>query len=380
MTRPSRFALSSDQGDAAAVLIVFCAAAVFFVAHGLVTQWDLAGNNWDARHYFAIASHGYPAISSVLDNGYAGFLPGYPLLLAPAAHLFPQEAFLASFITSTLLSSLGAICLLRVLRQRLELQTALAGIALLAFSPFAIYLYNGYSEVALFAGAMLVLYLLQRGRFLLAAAIAGYALICRPHAIALLPLFVPHGWRLLRSGNWFELGAMVALWALPGLVYGFWMLHLYGDPFALSKTLTLWGRFENIGHAWPLPVRAGYSAWLSFGYNGPNAWALCLCAWLLALVATLAGARHLPCTLVVYGLCVLLFIWFTTGLVPTNLGRHSLMVFTTGPAIATGLVPRSSDSLMVRCAAWGAFAAALVSFSAIFIVMTVRFSFGQWVS
>lgn len=359
-----------------AAAIMACGALAFLLTHGYATGWNWKDDLWDAGYYFRIAFSGYRSG----DGHILAFLPGYPILLAPAARLLPQFPFLASFITSSILSMIGGAALYRLLRKRLDTWTSLAGVALLAFSPFAVYLYNGYSEPAFFVCALLTLVWLTDGYLLLAALSTGYAFLCRPYAFALLPLFLPVAWQLVRQRDFWKLGWIVLLGAAPALIYCGWMYHAFGDPFVAAKAINNWHQYESISASWPLPVRTMLVFHFTFRDSAPGTWSLSLIMYFLAACATLAAAGSLPGKLVVYSLLLLVCVYFTDALVPVNLGRHAMLAFAAYPAIAAVLYGTKSDGMWASASRHGAFAIALLFFVAIFIVMGIRFSLGLWVS
>lgn len=363
-------------GTIAAAAIVVCGALVFLLTHGYATGWNWTKDLWDAGYYFQIASSGYRSG----DGHVLAFLPGYPILLAPAARLLPQLPFLASFITSSILSTAGGTMLYRLLRRRLGTWTSLCGIALLAFSPFAIYLYNGYSEPAFLVCVVLTLAWLTDGYLLLAAFATGYAFLCRPYAVALLPLFLPAAWQLMRQRNFWKLGWIVLLGAAPALIYCAWMYHVFGDPLVAAKALNHWQQYESISASWPLPIRTMLAFHFTFRDSAPGTWPLSLIMYFLAASATLAAAGRLPGKLVVYSLLLLVCVYFTDALVPVNLGRHAMLAFAACPAIAAVLYGTKSDGAWASASRHGAFAVALLFFIATFIVTGNRFSLGLWVS
>lgn len=366
----------SWRSTLAAGAIVAGAAIVFLLVHGFVTGWNFATENWDAGYYFRIAASGY---GSTRGNVQA-FLPGYPVLLAPAAHLLPRAPFLASFITSSALSVLAGGVLYHVLRERLDTATALAGIALLAFSPFSVYLYNGYSEAAFILATSLTLFWLARKHLLLAAAAMGYALICRPYALALLPLFLPGAWLLLGKRDFWTLGRMMLLGALPSLLYFGYMHHAYGDPFMGAKALAHWEQYEPISHAWPLPVRTMYGFYFSFQNAAPGTWMLSLGMYFFGVITVLAACSRLPWRLATYSLLLLACVYLTDALVPINLGRHALLALAFAPAFAILIGNRHSESRFAAITRCAAFCIAFAFFASMFIVTGIRFSQGLWVS
>ncbi|HEX5952098.1 MAG TPA: hypothetical protein VFY94_02885 [Rhodanobacteraceae bacterium] len=365
------------RGTLAAAAVMACAALVFFVTHGYQTGWRLTGEHWDAGYYFKIATSGYRADPT---QALLAFLPGYPIFLAPAAQLLPNHPFLASFITSSILSIIGGAALYRLLRRRLDAWTSLAGIALLAFSPFSIYLYNGYSESAFLLAAALALVWLAGGRPVPAALATGYAFLCRPYALALAVLFIPVAWRLLRERDIWKLGWIVVLGTLPTLLYCAYLYHAFGDPFIPLKSLADWHKYQSISHAWPRPIRTLYAFLFAFRDSSPGSWSLSLAMYPLAACATLAAAARLPARLVVYSLLVLACVYLTDALIPLNLGRHAMLAFATGPALAAVIYGRERGPAWTAAAQHAAFAIAFLFFMGTFIVMGIHFSLGQWVS
>lgn len=367
---------ASWRGMLAAGALMAGAAIVFLLVHGFTTGWNFTTENWDAGYYFRIAASGYGATRGNVQ----AFLPGYPVLLAPAARLLPQTPFLASFITSSTLSILAGGVLYRVLRERLDAATALAGIALLAFSPFSIYLYNGYSEAAFILAASLTLWWLANKHLLLAAAATGFALICRPYALALLPLFLPGAWHMLKKRDFWALGRMVLLGALPTLLYFGYMRHAYGDPFIGAKALAHWEQYEPISHAWPLPVRTMYGFYFSFQNAAPGTWMLSLGMYFFGVITVLAACSRLPWRLAAYSLLLLACVYLTDALVPINLGRHTLLAFAFAPAFAILLGNGHPESRCAAISRYAAFGIAFAFFASMFVVTSIRFSQGLWVS
>lgn len=356
---------------------MLCAAAAFFLAHGFTTGWNLTSEGWDSNYYYRIATLGY---GRPFDHALA-FLPGYPILLIPAARLFAGWPFLASFLTSTALSTVSGALLFRLLRRHLETAVSLCGIMLLAFSPFSIYFYNGYSESAFLLCAVLTLLWLGNGRVLPAAAATGYAFLCRPYAIALVPLFIPLAWRLVRARDFWTLGWVVALGAGPGIVYAGWMYHAFGDPFIAFKMLAEWEHYAPISSAWPWPIHAMYGIYFAFRNAAPGSAALSVIACIASIIAVLAAAPHLPRRLVAYSLLLLALVVLGDALDPVNLGRHSLLALAAFPALAVLLLGRDEGiQPWAKVARHGAFAITLLFFGVLFIVMTMRFSQGLWVS
>jgi Gpi18-like mannosyltransferase len=360
----------------AAAAIMVCAALVFFMTHGYATHGNFVAAHWDANFYYQIARHGY---HSAHDQTLA-FLPGYSILLIPATRLFAHHPFIASFVTSSILSVLGGAVLYRLLRLRLDIGTSLAGIALFAFSPFAIYFFNGYSEAAFLLAAALALLWLATDDPLPAAFAAGYALIWRPYALALLPLFLPIAWQLLRARDFWRLGRMITLGALPILAYAGYLYYAFGDPFLPWKTLSLWHKYQSISHAWPRPVRTLYAFYFAYRNNAPGSWALALFIYFVTACATLVASARLPRQLVVYSVLVLACVYLTDALIPVNLGRHELLAFAASPAIAAIVYMDRHATPWQRVAAHAAFAMAFLFSIGTFIVMSMRFSAGLWVS
>lgn len=376
----NRAGVHTDRDTAGTLLaggIIACAALAFFAVHGIATHWDLTHEAWDANWYSRIAASGYHGVHPQK----LAFLPGYPLLLAPVVHALGFDLrFLASFLTSSVLSILGGIALFRVLRARCNTATSLLGIALLAFSPFAIYLYNGYSEAAFFLCVSLALLSLQRGRLLLAAGITGYAFLCRPYALALVPLFIPAAWVLVRERNLLKLGGIVALGALPTLLYCAYMQHAFGDPFIGSTTLAQWRRYDSISHAWPYWTRTLYGFHFAFRNNAPGTSALSLIAYFAAVITLLAVGGRIPRRLLAYSLLLLACVYLSDALIPRNLGRHTLLAFGCGPALAAALLPAPNIRGWTQSGRYVACGITLLFFMALFVTTSLRYSMKLWVS
>ena len=177
---------------------------------GLLARWD----RWDVGLFRKVAEHGYAGYPERYpDQGIEAFFPGLPLVLALVHRLVPD------WTAAGLLVSLVAGAVASVWLARLAALDGLSGeraVLYLVLSPYAVFLFAGYSE-ALFLAPALWGWLLARqqrwvGASLLVAAastvrISGLFLACalvvqylvtsrgrlRPDAAALLAPLVAVG-------------------------------------------------------------------------------------------------------------------------------------------------------------------------------------------
>lgn len=238
-------------------------------------------SNWDGIWYRALALHGYPQHPYHTQTT-LGFLPGYPLLMWPLAHLLLAVGVGGSPLTAMslagiIISGIGGL-VATVLIQKLAAgwwgeRAGRRAVVLFCLFPGSVVFSMVYSEglaIPLAAGCILAL---QRKRWLLAGILAGWATAVEPDAFvliavcgvaALLELW-RRGWR--DRAAWRSLLApllsvsgLVAvagfLWAWTGTPFASFQAQRYGwkektDPLALVHlTRTLGGQisFSHFDH------------------------------------------------------------------------------------------------------------------------------------
>jgi hypothetical protein len=200
---------------------------------------------WDSVWFLRIAEHGYHAAS---PSGAAwAFLPLYPALLWLAGHVFFGHYVLGGIVLS-LTAALGAFYLLyRIAEVRLGADGARRAVIYLAVFPMSFFLQAVYSESLYLLLVLAAFVLAERGRWLPAWAVTGFAMLARANAAALLPALAVLAWRSADRRR-----ALAGL-PLALVLFAAYPLVLWArgdDPFAFNHAQALWHR--HLSPAGPL--------------------------------------------------------------------------------------------------------------------------------
>jgi hypothetical protein len=137
--------------------------------HPFLDRWT----QWDVGHLIDIAHFGYAGDpAQPRDGGLVAFFPGFPLLLR-AVHLLVPDWRLAALLISLVAGGFAAVALTRLVDAEMPSAGIFATLAMLV-SPFAVFLFAGYSE-ALFLAFAFPAWGLARRRRWEAAALCGLA-------------------------------------------------------------------------------------------------------------------------------------------------------------------------------------------------------------
>ena len=190
------------------ILLISALGIIFFPQHGQIASTNcfanphaclLAWYHYDAVAYVGIAHHGYTYIPDT------AFFPFWPLLEHAGGLLlggfFPDSYYFAGLLFSNICFYFALVLLYRLLAEDFEESTARRALLYLAFSPYALFFFAGYTE-SLFLLLTLALFLvLRRGKpldwwlaglfGLLASATRSTGVIL---AIPFLVLYVWHFW------------------------------------------------------------------------------------------------------------------------------------------------------------------------------------------
>ncbi len=163
---------------------------------------------WDAENFITIAQYGYDGSPGMQDaDKLPAFFPGMPLLLRVLAPFF-GDLRVATVLISLVAGAVAVVALSRI-SESIRPGSGLWTVAAFLLSPFAVFLFAGYSE-ALFLGLALPAWLLaRRGRWELAVLCAAAASAVRITglflALALVVEFArtrPALRRVVRQGPW----------------------------------------------------------------------------------------------------------------------------------------------------------------------------------
>lgn len=291
---------------------------------------DMA-DRWDAAFYREIYDQGYPAglprstSGEVLGSRWA-FLPLYPVLVRAVSAVTGLDWPHAAPLVATLASAAFLLVCYRLFRERADAGTALVAVVVLSVWPASPVMQFDYAESLAMLFVAVVMLLLSRGRFLLAAPVVVLAGLARPLAAPLaaaVALFaVLSWWSHRRAGRPLagaRLGSLVALVLVSLAAVALWpglVAVVTGEPGAYFLTEAAWhfGRSQLAGTNFllsfmlllgPVPgaaVAVGVVIALVLGLASRPAralgaamwtWAVAYLAYLVALVGWAAAAPRL---------------------------------------------------------------------------------------
>jgi hypothetical protein len=145
--------------------------------------WD----QWDARHYLYLASHGYTATGDA--RNLIAFFPLYPALIGAVAAIgLPVR--IAALLISNVAGVLAAILLYEIGRHDRGPNAAWRAAAFFTIFPTAYFLLVGYTEALFCALAFGAVLSARRRQWVLGGMLAGLAAATRLTGLALLPFLV----------------------------------------------------------------------------------------------------------------------------------------------------------------------------------------------
>lgn len=146
-------------------------------------EWD----QWDARHYLYLATHGYAATGD--GRNLIAFFPLYPALIgALAATGLPARV--AALILSNIAGVIAAILLYEVARVDRDENTAFRAAAFFTVFPTAYFLLVGYTEAVFCALAFGAVLAARHQRWMASGMLGGLAAAARLTGLALLVFLV----------------------------------------------------------------------------------------------------------------------------------------------------------------------------------------------
>ncbi|MFF5427885.1 MULTISPECIES: mannosyltransferase family protein [unclassified Streptomyces] len=287
---------------AALALVAYCTAWLFPRDPEARTPGRLVAvaERWDWNHYLHIARDGYfpddPGARPAEEDNRAAFFPGFPLTLR-LAHLAVPDWTLAGLLISLVAGAVAVVALARV--ARLHLPSAADGrraVLLLLTSPCAVFLAVGYTEALFLAFALPAWLAALRRDWGAAALLTACATTVRVSGLFLAAALAVHFLLTARAGGDLRRCPLLALPALPPLLYFGYLYARTGDPLA-------WKHAQERG--WYRDFHTPWESWgttweAAFGHAHPTSYALLWQAELLAmvtgllLVAYLLRARRLP--------------------------------------------------------------------------------------
>ena len=248
-----------------AVLVKLALTGVTLFAYGaapdpltaLGREWD----QWDARHYLYLATHGYGASGDA--KNLIAFFPLYPALIGAISSI-GLPARLVALLISNVAGVLAAILLYEVARGDRDENTAFRAAAFFTVFPTAYFLLVGYTEALFCALAFGAVLAARRQRWMASGMLGGLAAATRLTGIALIPFLLIEMLAARRVASFIQLLAPPALIALGIAVYLTTNQLVLGNPFAFVTV-----QRQHWSHSFSAPWVGFASAIRSIGWRPP---------------------------------------------------------------------------------------------------------------
>jgi len=212
------------------VLLVTLTLVGFGTSPDPLTALGHAWDQWDARHYLYLATHGYGASGDA--RNLIAFFPLYPALISAVAAV-GLPARTAALLISNVAGVVAAILLYEVARVDLPPKAAWRAAAFFTIFPTAYFLLVGYTEALFCALAFGAVLAARRQRWLPAGLLGGLAAAARLSGLALLPFLLIELFLARRRLQRLWQTLLSPLLILLGfLVYLATNVLVLGDPFA----------------------------------------------------------------------------------------------------------------------------------------------------
>ena len=212
------------------VVLITLTLIEFGAAPDPLTALGRAWDQWDARHYVYLATHGYETVGDA--RNLIAFFPLYPALIS-AVSAVGLPARTAALLISNVAGVVAAILLYEIARVDGRERAAWRAAAFFTVFPTAYFLLVGYTEAlfcALTFGSVLAA---RHKRWLWAGLLGGLASAARLTGLALLPfLVVELGAARRAARSLWQLVVPPLLVGLGFVVYLLTNLLVLGDPLA----------------------------------------------------------------------------------------------------------------------------------------------------
>jgi len=152
-----------------------------------LTALGRAWDQWDARHYLYLATHGYGPAGDA--RNLIAFFPLYPALISAVAAV-GLPARTAALLISNVAGVVAAILLYEVARVDAPPKAAWRAAAFFTVFPTAYFLLVGYTEAVFCALAFGAVLAARRQRWMAAGLLGGLAAAARLTGLALLPFLL----------------------------------------------------------------------------------------------------------------------------------------------------------------------------------------------
>jgi len=237
--------------------------AGFLLARG-VAVWGKGPEallRWDATWYRAIIEHGYFTDGNPYVEHNVVFFPLYPITCRLVKSLLPVDTAAAMFLVSAAATLLSFVLLYKVLVRHSTALTARAALALLAFNPFAVFFYNGYTEPLFLLLISAFFYFLLNREWPWAAAITvGLASAVRPYGSLLSLVFAfellrrhhrSYGFHLDSASPFLRQTFLFLPVCFVGVMaFTVWLGYRFDEPMAFWHNMAAWDTSTGESIAW----------------------------------------------------------------------------------------------------------------------------------
>ncbi len=202
---------------------------------GFLPAWD----RWDVGLFRKVAAFGYQGYpQDYPDHGVEAFLPGFPLVLR-AVHIVVPSWTAAGLVVSLVAGAVASVFLARL--SALEGVPGTRAVTALVLSPYAVFLFAGYSEALFLALALPGWWCARQGRWasagVLVALSTGVRITGLFLAVGLLVQYATAERRLGRDVLW-----LLAPFAVLAAFFGY-LGAITGDPLRwFHVQQDYWGR------------------------------------------------------------------------------------------------------------------------------------------
>ena len=203
---------------------------------GFLQRWD----RWDVGLFRKVAEFGYRGRPEhYADEGVEAFFPGAPLVLR-AVHLVVPDWTAAGLVMSLLAGGVASVALGRL--AVLEGAPASRAVLLLVLSPYAVFLFAGYSEALFLALALWGWLCARQERWVAAGLLVAGAATVRVSGVFLACGLVVHYLVVRRGRVRADAAALLAPFAAVSAYFGYlWLVT--GDPLRwFTAQEAGWGR------------------------------------------------------------------------------------------------------------------------------------------
>ena len=241
------------SGDDLAALVVWSASRVGVAVLALGGAWLLSGarassvdgfllrwDRWVVGRFRKVAEFGYQGRPEhYADEGVEAFFPGAPLVLR-AVHVVVPDWTAAGLVVSLLAGAVASVALGRL--AALEGAPGPRAVLLLVLSPYAVFLFAGYSEALFLALALWGWLFARQERWVAAALLVAGASTVRVSGAFLACGLVVHYLVVRRGRIGADAAALLAPFAAVAAYFGY-LWAVTGDPLRWFTAQEVgWGR------------------------------------------------------------------------------------------------------------------------------------------